>query len=52
MTQGKEKPLLPGCGRSLDYVPCKRDPDYVGDLFPNVLDPDQAAVGYLTYIVP
>jgi len=36
--RGKEKPLLPGCGRPLDYDPCQLDTDYVGDLFPNALN--------------
>ena len=36
--RGKEKPLLPGCGRPLDYDPNEFDPDYVGDLFPNALN--------------
>ena len=29
--------LLPGCGRPLNYIPEKPDPDYMGELFKNAL---------------
>jgi len=33
----KEKILLPGFGRPLNYIPVRTEPDYVGDLFKTAL---------------
>ncbi len=46
-----KKPLLPGCGRPLNYKPKQSDPDYIGDLFANSLsemDVGRGLVGYVT----
>jgi len=36
-TGNTKKALLPGCGRALNYIPKKSDPDYIGGLFKNAL---------------
>ncbi|KAF8202926.1 hypothetical protein BJ912DRAFT_1018769 [Pholiota molesta] len=36
-TINSTKTLLPGFGRSLNYVPSKRQPDYIGDCFKSAL---------------
>ncbi len=33
------KTQLPGHGRPLNYTPLPQDPDFIGYLFPNVLNP-------------
>ena len=37
MSSERKKPLLPGVGRPLNYIPDATDPDYVGELFKNAL---------------
>jgi len=44
------KPLLPGCGRPLNYKPKKYDPDYVGDLFANALSEMEISRGLVGYV--
>ena len=36
-TANSKKALLPGCGRALNYIPKRTDPDYIGGLFKNAL---------------
>ena len=36
-TANSKKALLPGCGRPLNYIPKRTDPDYIGGLFKNAL---------------
>jgi hypothetical protein len=38
---------LPGFGRPLNYVPRKRDPQFIGPLFPNALALEEEDVTYV-----
>ncbi|KAF9523656.1 hypothetical protein CPB83DRAFT_839565 [Crepidotus variabilis] len=44
-TTVSQKPLLPGFGRPLNYVPKDDQPDFVGKLFPNALTPSDLDIG-------
>ncbi|KAF9523655.1 hypothetical protein CPB83DRAFT_862555 [Crepidotus variabilis] len=44
-TTASQKPLLPGFGRPLNYIPEENQPDFVGKLFPNALTPSDLDIG-------
>jgi hypothetical protein len=45
-----EKPLLPGCGRPMNYKPKDHDLDYIRNLFPNALSKLDITMGLVGYV--